>query len=73
MNVYKNSGFFGFLFLNEYSHDTNAHLGWIDNDLYNFLENFDNDKSVSDNTVLILLSDHGARFSGIRNNLLNSK
>ena len=64
MNVYKKHGFFGWLFLNEYSHDSNDHLRWIDFDFYDFLNYFYQDNSISDNTILVLFSDHGARFSG---------
>ncbi len=70
MRVYNNDhdGFFGFLFLNEYSHDTHKNLPWADQEIYNFLVEF-NKKAYKDNTVLIFFSDHGPRFSSIRKSI----
>jgi len=47
MSIYKKSGFFGFLFLNQYSHDSNEPLSSIDHELSQFLENFYKDKKIS--------------------------
>ena len=69
MNAYKHRGFFGFLFLNHYSHDTHENLEWCDEDLLNFLINFDQEKSISNNTILIFMADHGPRFSNFRKSL----
>ena len=66
MNIYKENGFFGFMFLNEYSHDSSDLLGMIDDELHDFLNRFYLDKSLSSNTILVLFADHGARFSNIR-------
>ncbi|CAF0882063.1 unnamed protein product [Brachionus calyciflorus] len=63
MSAYKEHGFFGFLFLNEYSHDSTNILGMVDEDLLKFLEFFYNDKDLMENTILILMSDHGPRFN----------
>jgi membrane-anchored protein YejM (alkaline phosphatase superfamily) len=70
MNIYKSTGFFGFLFLNQYSHESNEPLKLIDHEMSQFLENFYNDKTISENTILVLFSDHGARFSGLFNFIL---
>jgi hypothetical protein len=66
MNVYKDDGFFGLIFLGEYSHDSNDRLSWVDNELLKFITRFDENKNVSDNTILILFADHGPRFSNLR-------
>ena len=66
MRAYYGTGFFGFMFLNEYSHDSNEKVPWIDDELLNFLKKFYYNKLLSSNTILILFSDHGARFSSIR-------
>jgi hypothetical protein len=69
MRVYKQSGFFGFLFISEYSHDSHNHLTWIDTPLYEFLERFGADKQLRDSTILVLFSDHGPRFSRLRKSI----
>lgn len=66
MNIYKEKGFFGLIFLGEYSHDSSDHLSWVDNELLKFLIKFNENKDISDNTILIIFSDHGPRFSHIR-------
>ncbi len=66
MHTYKDSGFFGLTFLNQYSHDSNENLNWIDDHLLHFLENFKRNKALSSSTILILFSDHGARYGSIR-------
>lgn len=45
----------------ENSHDSNSRFHWVDNDLYNFLKN-GHQEGLFDNTMILLFSDHGARF-----------
>ena len=51
----------------ENSHNTNEKFNWVDNDLYTFLSRSYND-GLFDNTAIFLYSDHGLRFSDMRNN-----
>ena len=69
MRVYGKSGFFSLTFLNQYSHDTNKELSWLDADLLKFLRQFNADETMRANTILILFSDHGARFSELRKSI----
>jgi hypothetical protein len=69
MRVYKHSGFFGLTFLNQYSHDSNNKLKWIDKELLKFLKNFHDDEALRTSTILIMFSDHGARFSELRKSI----
>lgn len=68
MNHYANHGFFGFTFLSDYSHDQSNHIKWADEILLKFLQNFESSK-LKENTILILFSDHGPRFSNIRSTM----
>ena len=52
MQIYKHSGFFGFFHLNEYSHDTNMKLNWLDDQLFYFLKYFWTDTILNKNTIL---------------------
>ena len=49
----------------ENSHDTNERFNWIDNDLFNFLNN-GNQKKLFNNTAIFLFADHGVRFTDKR-------
>ena len=69
MNKYKSTGFFGFMFLNYYSHDTQDKLSLMDGEIFNFLTRFNNQKAIRDNTILIILSDHGPRFGSNRESI----
>ena len=40
MNVYKKNGFFGFMFIADYSHSNSNYLNQIDLDMYEFLRKF---------------------------------
>ena len=66
-NYYKN-GFFGLTFLSDYTHDQSNHIKWVDEILLNFLKDFIS-SDFSQNTILILFSDHGPRFSNIRSTM----
>ncbi len=52
MDIYKKYGFFGFQYINKYSHDSNDPLPWNDEDLYKFLKNFKENEELSSNTIL---------------------
>jgi hypothetical protein len=69
MRLYKLNGFFGLLFMNQYSHENNKMVSSLDIELLEFLKNFHQDKSLSSNTILILFADHGARFSELRKSI----
>lgn len=68
MNVYEKHGFFGVMFLGEYSHDSHKHLQWIDEILYNYLVEFSKSR-FAENTALIFFADHGARFGKMRSTM----
>ncbi|XP_005106165.2 uncharacterized protein LOC101851889 [Aplysia californica] len=57
---------FMFGFHSEFSHENNSDLKAIDDDMVEFLKNL-NDSGFLNRTILILMSDHGARFSAMRN------
>ncbi|OAD56073.1 hypothetical protein WN48_03813, partial [Eufriesea mexicana] len=67
-NVYKNQPKFLFGFHGELSHDSYNDIGVIDEDLRNWLKDLYEFGHLN-NTVLILMSDHGHRFAEIRNTL----
>jgi hypothetical protein len=67
-SAYKNRGFFGFLFLGEYSHDEDNHITWIDDGLYEFLNDL-HENDMTSSTVVIVFSDHGPRFSHKRTSI----
>lgn len=60
-----NPGFI-FSFHAELSHDSINLIGVVDDDVVNWLKSL---KSLLNNTILIFMSDHGNRFSEIRNTL----
>lgn len=66
MLKYSQTGFFGMLFLNVYSHDSHEKLGYADADFYNLLTWFTSQDQINSNTILILFADHGPRFSANR-------
>jgi hypothetical protein len=46
----------------ENSHNTESKFHWLDNDIYEFLKN-GNENGFFENTVIFLFSDHGPRFN----------
>ena len=50
----------------ENSHDSNNHLHWVDDDIFEFL-NSGFRQNLFDNTIIFLYSDHGSRFNKFRN------
>ncbi|XP_049866942.1 uncharacterized protein LOC126367468 isoform X2 [Pectinophora gossypiella] len=62
---YKNDSFFGFFWINSYSHNLDNLPTLLENNLINFFENL-RDVGTLDNTFVIFLSDHGIRFGKVR-------
>ena len=69
MSLFNKKGFFGSMFIAEYSHDSINRLSMADDVLYDFLVNFKQNKQTSENTILMLFSDHGPRFSANRKSI----
>lgn len=69
IRIYKKNGFFGLSFIKRYSHDDYSRLKLSDTELFEFLNEFYLDKSVSENTILVVFSDHGPRFSSTRQSI----
>lgn len=67
-SIYKNERKFSFLFHSEYTHGHSSQLQVADDDLLSFLKRLKTN-NVLNNTVLILMSDHGARFQALRNTI----
>lgn len=63
--VYPNKPKFVFGFHGELSHDSYNLIGAADDDLTEWIQWFE-DKGYLNNTVLILMSDHGHRFASVR-------
>jgi hypothetical protein len=63
--MYRKQPKFSFIFHSEASHNYNNPLSLLDDDLVNFLRMF-KENGFLENTVLILMSDHGARVSDLR-------
>jgi hypothetical protein len=56
---------FSFVFHSEYTHGSNNKLQWADNDLKDMLRHLES-RGHLNNSLLVLMSDHGARFQNIR-------
>lgn len=65
INVYRTQPKFSFVFECELTHDSDRFLSLADDDFLNLLRHL-NDSGHLDNALLITMSDHGARFSGLR-------
>ena len=65
LDAYSNQLKFSFVFHSEYTHGANNKLQWADDDLLRFLEYID-DRVHLNNSLLVLMSDHGARFQNVR-------
>ncbi|GBM49216.1 hypothetical protein AVEN_158189-1 [Araneus ventricosus] len=63
--VYSDLPKFAFCFNSELSHDDYNYIGYADKDMENFLK-YLNDSGILENTLLIVMSDHGHRFAPIR-------
>ena len=64
-DAYKNTPKFSFLFYSEFSHGEPIRLTLLDDDLVMFLRTL-KDAGHLENTLLVLMSDHGARFHSVR-------
>ena len=64
-DMYRDKPKFSFLFHGELSHQGCNELQWVDGDLLAFLKQIKSHGHL-DNTLLILMSDHGARFKRVR-------
>uniref|UniRef100_A0A8D8S884 DUF229 domain containing protein n=2 Tax=Cacopsylla melanoneura TaxID=428564 RepID=A0A8D8S884_9HEMI len=65
-SVYPTQPKFGFVFHAEYSHEYVSMVGLADDDFAEWLESF-HLRGLLNNTLLIVMSDHGNRFGRIRN------
>jgi hypothetical protein len=63
--MYKNKRRFSFGFHGDLSHDSNKPLNLVDDELKEWLENLYNG-GLLNNTLFLLMSDHGARFQHLR-------
>lgn len=68
MLKYSNTPKFIFSFHGELSHDSINLVGAADNDIKKFLKDL-KENNILNNTVLIMMSDHGNRFAEVRNTL----
>ena len=70
MRNYKERGFFSFSHIKLYTHDEGKNdVTWLDDPFLRFLTNFYEDPSISQNTILIMFSDHGPRYSKLRKSI----
>lgn len=67
-DTYREQPKFSFVFHSELSHDHIGTLRVVDQDLTKFLQYMEGESHL-DNTLLILMSDHGARFTQVRQTL----
>jgi membrane-anchored protein YejM (alkaline phosphatase superfamily) len=63
--TYRNQPKFSFIFHSEASHNYNNPLSLLDNDLKEFLT-FLKKSGIIENTIILLMSDHGVRVSDLR-------
>ncbi|XP_013417413.1 uncharacterized protein LOC106178672 [Lingula anatina] len=66
--MYKDKPKFSFLFHSKYSHGYTSKLQVADDDLLEFLQWLEKG-GILDDTILILMSDHGARYSFLRDSV----
>ncbi|CAF1058404.1 unnamed protein product [Adineta steineri] len=64
-DMYPSQPKFSFVFHSQYSHDSNNRLPYGDDELLEFLKLM-YERGYFDNTIFILMTDHGARFSTLR-------
>ena len=63
--MYQKQPKFTFMFHSEYTHDGYSQVNVLDGDLLKFLKHFESSGYLN-NTMLILMADHGARFQQVR-------
>ena len=64
-DMYPSQPKFSFVFHSQYSHDTNNRLPYGDDELLAFLQLM-HQRGYFEQTIFILMADHGARFSSLR-------
>jgi len=64
-DMYPSQPKFSFVFHSQYSHDSNNRLPYGDDELLDFLKLMFQ-RGYFDNTIFLLMTDHGARFSSLR-------
>ncbi len=70
MQNYKSTGFFSFSHIKQYTHNEGLNdITWLDDPLFNFLNRFNSDQSLSESTILFLFSDHGPRYTKLRKSI----
>ena len=63
LHTYKDTGFFGISHISMYTHNEQLNdIRNLDDSLFEYFQKFHNDRTVSDNTVLFVYSDHGPRY-----------
>ncbi|XP_013396390.1 uncharacterized protein LOC106163379 [Lingula anatina] len=62
---YQRHPYFGLYFLNELTHDVDSPIQLADVDYRNFLKEH-NERGYLNNTIILFMSDHGARFGRLR-------
>ncbi|CAF1340731.1 unnamed protein product [Adineta ricciae] len=65
VHLYSNEKKFSFLFHSDYSHNSNNNLPYADQELFQFLQ-YLRDLGYLNKTILLILTDHGARYSHLR-------
>ncbi|KAL3847013.1 hypothetical protein ACJMK2_017950 [Sinanodonta woodiana] len=66
VSIYEHYPKFSFVFNSELSHEDNNNVGLLDDDILDFLK-YLNTNGHLQNTVLVMMSDHGSRFHSFRN------
>ncbi|CAF1212740.1 unnamed protein product [Adineta steineri] len=64
-DMYRHQPKFSYLFHSHYSHDSNNRLPYADNELLAFLQMM-HTNGYLDHTMLVIMTDHGARFASLR-------
>lgn len=70
MHKYNDLGFFSFSHIKQYTHNEGLNdITWLDSTFLQFLKNFHEDKTISQDTILFMFSDHGPRYSKFRKSI----
>ncbi|CAF4482478.1 unnamed protein product, partial [Rotaria sp. Silwood2] len=65
-DMYPHQPKFSYLFHSDYSHNSNNRIPYADNELLAFLQMMQTHNYL-DRTILIIMTDHGARYASLRN------
>ncbi|KAL7637228.1 UNVERIFIED_CONTAM: hypothetical protein RMT77_011940 [Armadillidium vulgare] len=68
----KSEPYFSFLWSTSLTHDRLSYTGLVDKPVLKFLKRM-HENAFFDNTILLLISDHGIRFGGIRETYIGKK